>query len=125
MMQDPTATQCTRECVKQGSDFALVSAGKVYTLKCDNSQVDKFAGQNVTIKGRLDGKTITVNSIEAAKSWSRYLLSRIQQPQLSPRKARRPSMTKMGNARSAAAESTQCMCQIALMASPAKVKAAR
>jgi len=28
MMQGATAAQCTRECVKQGSDFALVSAGK-------------------------------------------------------------------------------------------------
>jgi hypothetical protein len=33
MMQGKTAAQCTRECVKQGSDFALVSFGKVYTLK--------------------------------------------------------------------------------------------
>src|ERR1700751_2493103 len=30
MMQGASAAQCTRECVKQGSDFALVSAGKVY-----------------------------------------------------------------------------------------------
>jgi hypothetical protein len=50
------------------SDFALVSAGKVYTLKGDKSQFDKFAGQNVTIKGKPDGKTITVDSIAAARS---------------------------------------------------------
>jgi hypothetical protein len=68
MMQGASAAQCTRECVKQGSDFALVSAGKVYTLKGDKSQFDKFAGQNVTVKGKLDGKTITVDSIAAAKS---------------------------------------------------------
>ena len=68
MMQGASAAQCTRECAKQGSDFALVSAGKVYTLKGDKSQLDKFAGQNVTIKGKLDGKTITVDSIAAAKS---------------------------------------------------------
>ena len=68
MMQGATAAQCTRECVKQGSDFALVSAGKVYTLKGDKSQFDKFAGQNVTIKGKIDGKTITVDSIATAKS---------------------------------------------------------
>lgn len=29
MIQGKTAAQCTRECVKQGSDFALVSGGKV------------------------------------------------------------------------------------------------
>jgi hypothetical protein len=68
MMKDATPAQCTRECVKQGSDFALVSKGKVYTLKGDKVQLDKFAGQNVTIKGKVDGKTITVDSIAAAKS---------------------------------------------------------
>jgi hypothetical protein len=68
MMQGKTPAQCTRECVKQGSDFALVSGGQVYTLKGDKSQFDKLAGQNVTIKGKVDGKTITVDSIAAAKS---------------------------------------------------------
>jgi hypothetical protein len=68
MMKDTTAAQCTRECVKQGSDFALVSGGTVYTLKGDKNQFDKLAGQNVTIKGKVDGKTITVDSIAAAKS---------------------------------------------------------
>lgn len=65
MMRGASAAQCTRECVKQGSDFALGSAGKVYTLKGDKSQFDKFAGQNVTVKGKLDGKTIAVDSIGA------------------------------------------------------------
>jgi hypothetical protein len=68
MMKDATPAQCTRECVKQGSDFALVSEGKVYTLKGDKVQLDKLAGQNVTIKGKVNGKTITVDSIAAAKS---------------------------------------------------------
>ncbi len=67
MMQGKTPAQCTRECVKQGSDFALASGDKVYILKGDKSQFDKFAGQNVTIQGKVDGKTITVNSIAAAK----------------------------------------------------------
>jgi hypothetical protein len=58
----------SRECVKQGSEFVLVSSGKVYTLKGDKSQFDKLSGQNVTIKGKVDGTTITVNSIAAAKS---------------------------------------------------------
>jgi hypothetical protein len=68
MMKGATAAQCTRECVKQGSDFALVSGGKVYTLKGDKNQLDKFAGQNVTVKGKVDGTTITVGSILAAGS---------------------------------------------------------
>jgi hypothetical protein len=69
MMQGKTPGQCTRECAKEGSDFALVSGGKVYTLKGDNSQFDKLAGQSVSIiKGKIDGQTITVDSIVAAKS---------------------------------------------------------
>ena len=68
MMQGKTAAECPRECVKQGSDFALISGGKVYTLKGDKGQLDKFAGQNVTVKERVDGTTITVGSISAARS---------------------------------------------------------
>jgi hypothetical protein len=67
MMKDATPAQCTRECVKQGSDFALVSGGKVYTLKGDKTQFDKFAGQNVTVKGTASGSTLTVESLTVAK----------------------------------------------------------
>jgi hypothetical protein len=40
----------------------------VYILKGDKRQFDKLAGQSVTIKGKIDGQTITVDSIAAAKS---------------------------------------------------------
>jgi hypothetical protein len=52
MMQGASAAQCTRECIKRGSDFTLVGGDKVYTLKGGETQLDKFAGQNVTIKGK-------------------------------------------------------------------------
>jgi hypothetical protein len=67
MMKNATPAQCTRECVKQGSDFALVSGGKVYTLQGDKSQLDKFAGQNVTVKGKISGTAFTVDSITPPK----------------------------------------------------------
>ncbi len=67
MMQGTTAAQCTRECVKRGSDFALVSGGKGYTLKGNKSQFDKFAGENVVVKGKVTGTTISVDSIRASK----------------------------------------------------------
>jgi streptogramin lyase len=67
MMAGATAAQCTLACVKQGSNFALVSGDNVYTLKGDKSQFGKFAGQNVTVKGKVDGKTFTVDSIAVAK----------------------------------------------------------
>jgi hypothetical protein len=68
MMKDASPAQCTRECVKSGSDYALVSGGKVYTLKGNSIQIDKFAGQHVKVTGKVSGNTVTVDSISAAKS---------------------------------------------------------
>src|SRR5205807_7896217 len=68
MMTNVSAAECTRTCVKQGSDYALVSGGKVYTLKGDAKQIDKYAGQTVTVSGKLSGTTLTVSAISAAKS---------------------------------------------------------
>lgn len=67
MMKNATAAQCTRECAKSGSDYALVSGDKVYTLKGDKTQLDKFAGSNVVIEGETSGATITVKAIKAAQ----------------------------------------------------------
>lgn len=68
MMQGTTPAQCTRECVKQGNDFVvLVSKDKVYTLKGNRVQLDKFSGQNVTVGGAVPGSTVTVESIATAK----------------------------------------------------------
>lgn len=64
MMQG--AAQCTHECVKSGSDYALVVGDKVYTLKGDKAAIDKFAGANVVVKGKTTGNTVTVESIKAA-----------------------------------------------------------
>src|ERR1019366_7576443 len=67
MMQGESAAQCTRECVKKGSAFALISGDKVYTLKGDKAQFVKFAGANVVIEGETSGTTVTVKSIKAAQ----------------------------------------------------------
>ena len=66
MMQGESAAQCTRECVKSGSDYALVVGDKVYTLKGDKTAFDKFAGANVVVKGKTSGSAITVDSIKPA-----------------------------------------------------------
>src|SRR3954471_4887780 len=68
MMKDASPAKCTRECVKSGSDYALVSGGKVATLKGDSAQLDKFAGQNVKVTGKVSGTTMKVASISAGKS---------------------------------------------------------
>jgi hypothetical protein len=68
MMAGGSAADCTRACVKDGSDYALVSGDKVYTLKGDKAAIDKFAGAPATVKGKLSGTTIEVSSIMAGKS---------------------------------------------------------
>ena len=67
MMAGKSAADCTRECIKEGSDYALVVGDKVYTLKGDKAAIDKFAGANVTVKGKLSGSTVTMESIKGAQ----------------------------------------------------------
>ena len=67
MAKDKSAAECTRECVKGGSDYALVVAGKVYSLKGDKAEIDKYAGKRATVKGTLEGNNVNVQSITAAK----------------------------------------------------------
>ena len=67
MMKGESPAQCTRECVKSGSDYALVVGDKVYTLKGDRTAIDKFAGANVIVKGKLSGSTVTMESIKAVQ----------------------------------------------------------
>jgi hypothetical protein len=62
-----TPAECTRECVKGGSDYALVVGDKVYTLKGDKAAIDKFAGAKVTVTGTTSGDVVTADSIKAAK----------------------------------------------------------
>lgn len=66
MMKNLSAAECTRECVKAGSDFALVVGDKVYTLKGDKAKLDKLAGSSAVIDGDLKGNAITVKSVAAA-----------------------------------------------------------
>jgi hypothetical protein len=60
--------KCVRECVKNGSKYALVVGGKVYTLS-DQRTPEKFAAQKVKVTGTLDpaSNVIAVDKIEPAK----------------------------------------------------------
>lgn len=51
-VQGKSAAECAREYIKQGADFAFVNGGKLYTMKRNKSQFDKFAGENVAVEGR-------------------------------------------------------------------------
>jgi len=60
--------RCVRECVKAGSQYALVEGGNVYVLG-NAKAADAFAGQKVKVSGTLDTKTniIVVDAITAAE----------------------------------------------------------
>jgi hypothetical protein len=62
------ATRCVKGCMKGGSAAVLVSDGKVYKLKGEDTAIKGLAGENVTVKGTVDGDTITVTSVTAQKS---------------------------------------------------------
>jgi hypothetical protein len=66
-MTNMSAADCTRMCVKAGQGFALVVGDKTYNLLGDSAELDKYAAQKVTVKGKLKGKTVAVGSVEPAK----------------------------------------------------------
>ena len=82
MMKSPSAAECTRVCVKKipgtkNSGYALVVGKHLYTLEgnaAQLTQLNKYAGKNVTIKGKVPvaskgeviGSLIFVSSISPA-----------------------------------------------------------
>ena len=66
-MGDGSPAQCTRECVKGGSDYILIVGDKLYTLKGDKAAIDKFAGAKATVTRTTAGDTLTVATIKPAK----------------------------------------------------------
>jgi len=63
MAKDKSAAECTRVCVKQGTKYALVVGKKVYTLEGHEAELDKLAGAKATVKGKVTGETIAVQSV--------------------------------------------------------------
>lgn len=67
MMPGKSNAECARACVKHGSKYVLMSEGKNYELAGKRSEVDALAGKKVTVSGDLNGSTLTVSSVTAAK----------------------------------------------------------
>jgi hypothetical protein len=67
MEKDKSAAECTRECVKKGTKYALVVGKKVYTLEGHEAELDKLAGERATVKGSMMGEMVMVESVAAAK----------------------------------------------------------
>ena len=65
---DPMAKKmCTENCVKMGGKYVLFNPAdkSVYELD-DQTKPAQFAGENVKVKGTVEGKTIHVQSISKA-----------------------------------------------------------
>jgi hypothetical protein len=54
---------CAAACVKKGEPVVLVSEGKVYQI-ANQDKVTAHAGHKVTISGKLDGETLTVDTVK-------------------------------------------------------------
>lgn len=64
MMPGKSDADCTKECVKAGSSYILVTDKKTYTLSGKPDQLAQFAGKHAKVQGELKQDTITVSSIQ-------------------------------------------------------------
>lgn len=67
MMKGKSDAECTRACIKEGSKYALVVGKTVYTLDGHEADLNKYAGQKVTVTGPVSGQALTVQSVVPAK----------------------------------------------------------
>jgi hypothetical protein len=69
-MEDPAA-DCTRTCVQHGSKYSLVVGDKIYILETSDKAalalLDTQAGKKATVTGSVNGDSIEVSSVVAAK----------------------------------------------------------
>jgi hypothetical protein len=69
-MEDP-AVDCAHACVQHGSKYSLVVGEKIYILETSDKAalalLDKQAGKNATVTGTVNGDSIEVGSVVAAK----------------------------------------------------------
>jgi hypothetical protein len=68
MLKDKTAAECTRMCVKDGSKYALVVGDKVYVLTGHEAELNKLAGEKVTVKGDVSGTNVKVSSVQPVRT---------------------------------------------------------
>ena len=54
---------CAAACARKGADLVFVSGGKVYKVS-DQEKLKAHAGHKVTISGKVEGDTLTVDSVK-------------------------------------------------------------
>jgi hypothetical protein len=66
--QETTEPDCTRDCVKGGSRYVLLSGETVFTIaNQDQPQLPELAGMRVVVRGTLRGDAIEVAAVEKAR----------------------------------------------------------
>jgi hypothetical protein len=59
---------CAKSCIKRGDSAVLVTEeGKVYNV-ANQDKVVESAGKKVTVTGKVEGDTITVDSVAPSKT---------------------------------------------------------
>jgi hypothetical protein len=59
---------CIKKCVKGGASPVIISEGKVYQISADSkAKVMPLLGDKVTVNGKVEGDTIDIASVKAAK----------------------------------------------------------
>ena len=70
-MMEGSDADCAKACIGKGSKYALVSGDKVYILQSSDKAavagLEKLVGADAKVTGTLDGNTIQVASVAAAK----------------------------------------------------------
>ena len=57
-------SECAKKCIQGGSPAVLVTAdGKIYKI-ANQDKLVSHAGENVTVTGKANGDTITVDSVK-------------------------------------------------------------
>ena len=62
---DKSPADCARACVRNGSRYVLVDGDRTYVLEGDARDLQRYAGERVTVHGLLAGETIRVSEIDA------------------------------------------------------------
>jgi hypothetical protein len=69
--------ECTRTCVELGAGYALAVGKKVYILQGHRTELDRFAGDEVLVKGKvLSRDTVAVESVAPVivDAFSRHMI---------------------------------------------------
>lgn len=67
MMPGSSDADCVRECIKGGAKYVLVVDKKIYTLSGHERDLDRLAGQKVSLSGAVKGDKVQVATVAAAK----------------------------------------------------------